>query len=241
MPVPSLITDLSTTAASNSPAGAESARGTIDDYLRAHASFIASLRDNRVNKAGDTITGSLAVSTGDMLVGRASTPSSNSNVKGSTLVNDGRIIAESDYAVGASISSNIFNAGANSANNMQFYRNGTAAGVIVTNSSAQTSYAASSDYRLKNDPQPLTGSGAFIDALQPKTWTWGASGQPGAGFIAHEVASVSPSSVFGEMDAVNEDGSPKYQSMEYGSPEFIANIVAELQSLRARVAALEAA
>jgi len=28
--------------------------------------------------------------------------------------------------------------------------------------------------------------------------------------------------------------------MEYGSPEFIANIVAELQSLRARVAALEA-
>jgi hypothetical protein len=28
--------------------------------------------------------------------------------------------------------------------------------------------------------------------------------------------------------------------MEYGSAEFIANIVAELQSLRARVAALEA-
>jgi hypothetical protein len=44
MPVPSLITDLSTTAASNSPAGGESARGTIDDYLRAHASFIAQTR-----------------------------------------------------------------------------------------------------------------------------------------------------------------------------------------------------
>lgn len=44
MPVPSAITDLSTTAASNSPAGAESARGTIDDYLRAHASFIAQTR-----------------------------------------------------------------------------------------------------------------------------------------------------------------------------------------------------
>jgi hypothetical protein len=29
--------------------------------------------------------------------------------------------------------------------------------------------------------------------------------------------------------------------MEYGSAEFIANIVAELQSLRARVPALEAA
>ncbi len=44
MPVPTLITDLSTTAASNSPAGSESARGTVDDYLRAHASFIAKTR-----------------------------------------------------------------------------------------------------------------------------------------------------------------------------------------------------
>jgi len=43
MPVPSAITDLTTTAASNSPAGGESARGTIDDYFRAHASFIAQL------------------------------------------------------------------------------------------------------------------------------------------------------------------------------------------------------
>jgi hypothetical protein len=48
MPVPTQITDLSTTAASNSPAGAESARGTIDDYLRAHASFIAQTRADAV-------------------------------------------------------------------------------------------------------------------------------------------------------------------------------------------------
>ena len=33
---------------------------------------------------------------------------------------------------------------------------------------------------------------------------------------------------------------PAYQAMEYGSVEFIANIIAELQSLRKRVAALEA-
>jgi hypothetical protein len=46
--------------------------------------------------------------------------------------------------------------------------------------------------------------------------------------------------VVGEKDAVDENGNPKYQSMEYGSAEFIANIVAELQSLRTRVAALEA-
>lgn len=42
MPVPAAITDLSTTAGSNSPAGGESPILT-DDYLRAHASFIAQL------------------------------------------------------------------------------------------------------------------------------------------------------------------------------------------------------
>ena len=40
MPVPSSISDLTTTAATNSPAGSESAKGIVDDYLRAHASFI---------------------------------------------------------------------------------------------------------------------------------------------------------------------------------------------------------
>jgi hypothetical protein len=60
------------------------------------------------------------------------------------------------------------------------------------------------------------------------------------GFIAHEVQEVSPGSVVGEKDAVDAEGNPVYQAMEYGSAEFIANIIAELQSLRARVAQLEA-
>lgn len=45
MPVPTLITDLSTTAASNYPSGSDSP-STLDDVQRAHASFIAGLRDN---------------------------------------------------------------------------------------------------------------------------------------------------------------------------------------------------
>lgn len=43
MPVPSDITVLSTTAASNSPPGSETP-SSIDDYLRSHASFIAQMR-----------------------------------------------------------------------------------------------------------------------------------------------------------------------------------------------------
>lgn len=68
MPVPASINDLSTTASSNSPAGSESP-GIIDDIQRAHASFIATLRDQsaaqqtalnaKLDKAGGTLTGPL--------------------------------------------------------------------------------------------------------------------------------------------------------------------------------------
>ena len=113
-----------------------------------------------------------------------------------------------------------------------FYNGTTNVGNIATSTST-TSYNTSSDYRLKNIDGPLTGSGAFIDALKPKVGTWKADGSRFVGFIAHEVQEVSPGSVTGEKDG------EEMQAMEYGSAEFIANIVAELQSLRARVAALE--
>jgi hypothetical protein len=114
-----------------------------------------------------------------------------------------------------------------------FFRSGTQVGSISVTTTA-TAYNTSSDYRLKDNPQPLMGSGAFIDALKPKTWNWKADGTKGVGFIAHEVQEVSPGSVTGEKDG------EQMQAMEYGSAEFIANIIAELQSLRARVAQLEA-
>jgi hypothetical protein len=45
MPVPSSITDLSRIPSDNSPQGTESAKGTIDDYFRAHAAFIRQVSD----------------------------------------------------------------------------------------------------------------------------------------------------------------------------------------------------
>jgi len=53
MPVPSNISDLSKVASENSPAGTESAKGTIDDYFRAHAAFIRQLFDQLL---GPTVT-----------------------------------------------------------------------------------------------------------------------------------------------------------------------------------------
>lgn len=57
MPVPSSITDLSTTPGTNSPAGSENP-ATFDDYMRTYAAFIAQLRDGTMALTGDqTIAG----------------------------------------------------------------------------------------------------------------------------------------------------------------------------------------
>jgi len=116
---------------------------------------------------------------------------------------------------------------------------GTSVGSI-TQTASVTAYNTSSDYRLKNEIIDLVGSGEFIDALRPREWVWEEDGVRGVGFVAHEAAEVTPSSVTGEKDAVDADGLPIYQGMQASSPEIMANLVAELKLLRARVAALEA-
>lgn len=133
-----------------------------------------------------------------------------------------------------------------------FYKAGGVEVGNITTDGTTTTYGTSSDYRLKDNVEDLTGSGDFIDALRPRKWLWNQDGSPGAGFIAHEFAEVSPSSVSGEKDGVREGllvneetgeeelvSEPAYQSMQASSPEVMAHIIAELQSLRARVAALE--
>jgi len=143
---------------------------------------------------------------------------------------------------------------ANGGRNRNFVNaTGTQVGSIQINSGS-TAFNTTSDYRLKDNPQPLTGSGEFIDALQPKTWTWNHSdGGTGVGFIAHEAAEAGLGlCVSGEKDEVGldqveneqtgeyeEQVVPKYQQVDYSNSELIANMVAELQSLRARIADLE--
>lgn len=69
MPVPTLVTDLSTTLASNSPAGSDNVFPDLDNYLRALSAFVASIRDNSGNGwttpylalAGGTATGNVNV------------------------------------------------------------------------------------------------------------------------------------------------------------------------------------
>ena len=114
----------------------------------------------------------------------------------------------------------------------------TVVGSISSNSTS-TSYITSSDYRLKHDIQPMTGALAKVAQLKPVTYKWNADDSDGEGFIAHELAEVAPYAVTGEKDG------EEMQGVDYGkiTPLLTAALqeaIAEIQSLKARVAELEA-
>jgi hypothetical protein len=82
--------------------------------------------------------------------------------------------------------------------------NGSATGSISTNGTT-TSYNISSDYRLKENIQPMTGALATVAQLKPVTYKWKSNGSDGQGFIAHELQAVVPDCVTGEKDATREE------------------------------------
>jgi hypothetical protein len=128
--------------------------------------------------------------------------------------------------------------GATSATIIQFLNSsGAGVGSITCNGTA-TLYNTTSDYRLKNVIAPVANSGQRIDALQPIEYNWKTGGRT-RGFLAHQFAEIYPNSVSGEKDAVDAEGKPKYQGMQASTPEVMADLIAEIQSLRKRVAQLE--
>jgi hypothetical protein len=98
-------------------------------------------------------------------------------------------------------------------------------------------YNTTSDYRAKDVTGPVANSGATIDALKVYNGKIKGATVERPMLIAHEAQEVTPYAVTGEKDAVEEDGKPKYQQMDVSS--LVPLLIAEIQSLRARVAQLE--
>ena len=120
------------------------------------------------------------------------------------------------------------------------FRNGGGEIGSISYLSAAVLYNTTSDYRLKEVIGAVSDSGERIDALQPIDYEWKSDGSRTRGFLAHKFQEVYPNSVSGEKDAVDADGKPVYQTMQASTSEVIADLVAEIQSLRKRLAALEA-
>ena len=96
-------------------------------------------------------------------------------------------------------------------------------------------YNVTSDYRAKDISGPVTGSGALIDSVPVYMGKMKDATQERPMFIAHEVPAYAHT---GEKDAVDKDGKPVYQQMDASA--LIPVMWAEIQSLRTRLAALEA-
>ena len=114
---------------------------------------------------------------------------------------------------------------------MRFYVNGNLVGRITTTASA-TSYVTSSDYRLKYEVKPMVSGLETIAALKPVSYKWNADNSDGEGFIAHELQAVIPLAVTGEKDAVDEDGKPIHQGVDYS--KIVVHLVAAIQELKAQ-------
>jgi hypothetical protein len=96
-------------------------------------------------------------------------------------------------------------------------------------------YNTTSDYRAKDILGPVASPGATIDALKVYEGQMKGATQSRPMLVAHEAQAVAPYSVTGEKDAVNDNGDPVFQQMDVSS--LVPLLIAEIQSLRARLAA----
>ena len=130
-----------------------------------------------------------------------------------------------------------YNAGTGAVNIISLENGNGQVGRIQVNGTA-TSYLTSSDYRLKENIQPMTGALAKVTQLKPVTYTWKIDGSDGQGFIAHELQAIVPDCVGGEKDAVNAEGNPVYQGVD--TSFLVATLTAAIQELKAELDATKA-
>jgi hypothetical protein len=109
----------------------------------------------------------------------------------------------------------------------------------ITTTTNSIAFVSVSDRRLKNNITPLTNASSIINQLNPVNYNWIAnpSDPTTMGFIADEVQEVVPQAVFGDINAVDVDNKPKYQTVN--QTYLIPLLTASLQEALARIAVLE--
>jgi hypothetical protein len=99
-------------------------------------------------------------------------------------------------------------------------------------------YNVTSDYRAKDIIGPVSNSGSLIDSLKVYVGKMHGATIERPMLVAHEAQEVAPYAVTGTKDEVDANGKDKYQQIDVSS--FVPLLIAEIQSLRARVQTLEA-
>lgn len=127
----------------------------------------------------------------------------------------------------------------------QLFNNGSVVGSISTINS-QTDFTTSSDYRLKEDFQPIDAPMSRVLQLQPLKFKWkiDPTGNYSEGFKAHEAQAVVPQAVSGEKDAVDGSGNISPQGMDLSKlvpllTAALKDTIIKVNSLEQQVAALQ--
>jgi hypothetical protein len=121
--------------------------------------------------------------------------------------------------------------------NLKFHNPNGIVGSIDTSGSG-TSYATSSDYRLKENVDYTFDATSRLKQLKPARFNFKADANTTVdGFLAHEVSSIVPEAITGEKDGVDEEGNPSYQGIDQS--KLVPLLVKTIQELEARIAVLE--
>jgi hypothetical protein len=129
---------------------------------------------------------------------------------------------------------------------MRFYSSsGSSVGTISQSGSSSTSYNTSSDYRLKENIEPMSGSIERIKALKPCRFNFieeEIKDKKGVkrkvdGFLAHEASGVVPEAVTGQKDELDYKGDPEYQSIDQS--KLVPLLTSALQEALAKIESLE--
>jgi len=119
-----------------------------------------------------------------------------------------------------------------------YYGTNTFLGSITNVSGTAVAYNTTSDYRLKENVQPMSGALSVVEKLNPVTYNWKVNGSDGQGFIAHELQAILPDAVTGEKDAVDAEGNPIYQGID--TSFLVATLTAAIKELKAEFDAYKA-
>lgn len=137
-----------------------------------------------------------------------------------------------------SASNSVFNRITSDGAVVQFRRQATTVGTISVTGSA-TTYATSSDYRLKENVVPVANAADRVLALKPRNFNFISDpANPVDGFLAHEAQAVVPNAVMGAKDEVDAEGVPVHQSIDHS--KMVPLLTAALQEALAKIAELEA-
>ena len=123
-------------------------------------------------------------------------------------------------------------------------RNGSNVGAINTTNTS-TAYVTSSDHRLKENVEDMTGAIDRVKQLLPKRFNFIADADTTVdGFLAHEAQSVVAEAVTGTHNEVDDDGEAVMQGIDQAKlvpllTGALKEAIAKIEALETRITALE--